>query len=286
MLNDLLATLLSNLTFFATGFGILLIGSTALLSILLWDWRVTLLCLLVVQVGVAVLATQIHNFPEQWGSAQVLVTALAAAMLLLSARQVRPVLRQQRPGSFVIRLSALILFVVSWQFIEFDLTLPLLTRQEADLFLWLALCAFVMLGLSDSPLYTAVALLLWLIPVQAFIQVILPEQQLFVFIGIGELLLALAASYLLLAQRVPHHAQSRVLTDITFPEELPLKKYTAPRRTRPLPALPQAATQRPPLSTVANPGGPFLPEGPTGVPPGERGQDTTEEHPVVARRQP
>lgn len=280
MFNDLIATLLSNLTFFATGLGILIIGGTALLMILFWDWRSTLVGLFVVQVGVVVLATRIHNLPEQWGSAQVIVTALAAAMLLLSARQVRPVLQRQRPGSFVIRLSALVLFIVSWQFIEFDLTLPLLTQPETDLFLWLGLCAFVMLGLSDSPLYTAVALLLWLIPVQVFVQVILPEQELFVFIGIGELLLALAASYLLLAQQSPQFVQKRVLTDITFPEELLSPTETPPRPLLP-PALPRSSGQQRPFPQTAPPVTPFLPEGPSGARPA---QDPTEERPVVVRR--
>lgn len=220
MIIDLLSPLLTNLTFFATGLGILIIGGSALLSILFWDWRFTLLSLFVVQTGVAVLVTAVHNLDTQWGAMQIMVIALSTAILALSAIQVHGALRQQRPGSFLIRLSAIVLVLMGWQFIEFDLVLPLLTAQETDLFFWLVLCSFIMLGLSDSPLYTCVALLFWLIPVQAFIQVILPMQRLFVLIGIGELVLALACSYLLLTYRLPQAIQRPVLTDITFPESV------------------------------------------------------------------
>lgn len=286
MIDTLVAQLLANLGFFATGFGLLVIGGTALLTILLWEWRLTLLGLVAVQLGVAVLVTRIHGLPTEWASVQLMVTALAAAMLALSARQVRPALRVQRPGSFVVRLCGIVLLLVGWQFVELDLQLPGLTPQEVSLFSWLVLCAFVMLGFGDSPLYTGVALLLWLIPVQAFIQVLLPDQRLFVLIGIGQIFLALACSYLLLAQRLPALSTNRVLTDMTFPDELQI----TPQSARLTPARQLGLKQNPaPAVEEPNWGGRFLPEAPDTAPTrssAERTQarEATGEHPLVKRR--
>ena len=195
--------LFTQLDFFASGLGILLIGATALLTILLWDWRVTLAGVLVIQVGVAILAGKVHGLTIQWASVQIMVTGLALLMLLLSAHQVQPALRQQRPGSWPVRLSAAMLLLISWQFLDVDLALPIIAPQIAQLCLWLALCGLVLLGLSDTPFFTGVALLLWFMPIQAFIEILLPQYRLFVLIGMIELLVALACSYLMLAQRLP-----------------------------------------------------------------------------------
>jgi hypothetical protein len=218
-MDSLTGWILTNLSFFASGIGILVIGVSALLTILLWDWRVALVGLLVVQTGVVVLTSTVYQLPLAWSNVQLLVTALCAAMMALSARQVHSTLRLQRPGSWLVRLSAIILLGVSWQYVDLTLTLPLLTPQVAGLFLWLALCALVLLGLSDSPLYTSVALFFWFIPVQAFIQILLPDQRLFVLIGIVEIFIGLACSYLLLAHRIPVRLRAKSLTDVTFPEE-------------------------------------------------------------------
>ncbi len=279
---DLITPLLPHLSFFATGLGLLSIGGLALLIILFWEWHFTLAGLFVIQLGVAVLATQIHALPPQWGTVQLMVSALAAAMLLLSARQVRQAHPQQRPGSFVIRFSAVTLLAVSWQFVDFDIALPLLTVPETDLFLWLILCAFVMLGLSDSPLYTAVALLLWLIPVQVFIQLILPEQRLFVFIGIAELLVALSCSYLLLAQRLPERTAHNVLTDITFPAET-VNQLTGPtlparQRERRRMLLKPAGS---PAASAAQPDSTFSTSDPETNGRGATGEDAITGHPVT-----
>ncbi|MEZ4622812.1 MAG: hypothetical protein R2867_45950 [Caldilineaceae bacterium] len=62
--------------------------------------------------------------PLDWSNVQLLVSTLFAAMLALSAHQVRPVLRLQRPGSWLVRLSAVVLLVASWRFVDFDLAIP------------------------------------------------------------------------------------------------------------------------------------------------------------------
>ena len=245
--------ILTNLTVFASGLGILLIGAIALLMILLWDWRLILPGVLVVQAGVMVLTTHVYQLPTEWGTVQVLVTALTAAMLALSAYQVMPVLQLQRPGSWLIRLCAVILLAVSWQFVNFALPIPLLTPQITQLFLWLTLCAFVLLGLSDSPLHTGVAMLFWFIPVQAFLQVLLPELRLFVPIGMAEIFVGLTCSYLLLAQRTPAPQRIPVVTDVSFPSEATLRPaLPGPRWSPTLPV--EQRSRRSPLT-----GRPVLP---------------------------
>lgn len=227
--------LLTTFTFFASGLGILTIGAVAVLMLFFWEWRSFLVGLCIIQLGVAVLVTHVHQVELKWAQVQILVITLSAAILLLSARQIRFALPYQRPGSWLIRLMAVTLLFICWRLFDVDLALPATAPPLAQLFLWLAVCALIMLGLSDAPLSTAVALLLWFIPVQAFIQILLPEFRLFVLIGIVELLSALACSYLMLAARLPSTVTATRPTDMTFP--LPT---TSPRPAfPPLPDLPK-----------------------------------------------
>ncbi len=221
MLDLFTGWLFTQLDFFASGLGILLIGALALLTVLLWEWRLTLVSLFVIQVGVAILAGKVHGLALQWASVQIMVMALALLMLLLSAQQVRPALQQQRPGSWPVRLSAAVLLLISWQFLEVDLALPMIAPRIAQLFFWLALCGLVLLGLSDTPFFTGIALLLWFMPVQAFIEILLPQHRLFVFIGMIELLVTLACSYLMLAQRLPSIRLRPIITDNLMGEGTP-----------------------------------------------------------------
>jgi len=239
-MESLITWLLTNFAFFASGLGILTIGAVAIFMLFLWEWRSFLVGLCVIQLGVVVLVTQVHGVELKWAHVQILVTTLSAAMLLLSARQIRFALPYQRPGSWFIRLMAVMLLIVCWRLFDIDLTLPVVAPPLAQLFLWLAVCALIMLGLSDAPLSTAVALLLWFIPVQAFIQILLPEFRLFVLIGIVQLLSALACSYLMLAARLPATVVATRSTDMTFP---------SPTRTprTPLPSLPELPKTTPRL---------------------------------------
>ncbi|MCB0109645.1 MAG: hypothetical protein KDE53_27175, partial [Caldilineaceae bacterium] len=148
---------------------------------------------------------------------QFLVTTFVAGMLALSARQVAPSLYLQRPGSWLVRLCAVILLIVGWQFVDLELPLPLLTPQIEQLFLWLTVCSLILLGLSSSPLHTGVALIFWFIPIQVLVEILLPGYGLFVQIGMIELFVGLTCSYLLLAQRSPSRVVRHVLTDVAFP---------------------------------------------------------------------
>jgi hypothetical protein len=73
--------------------------------------------------------------------------------------------------------------------------------------------------MGNSPFFTAVALLLWCIPVQSVAATVVAIPSLIAVIGILELLVALACSYLILTEEHPVTARSPVLTDITFPAE-------------------------------------------------------------------
>lgn len=227
--------LLTTFDFFASGLGILTIGAVAVLLLFFWEWRSLLVGLCIIQLGVAVLVTHVHQVELKWTQVQILVITLSAAILLLSARQIRFALPYQRPGSWFIRLMAVTLLFICWRLFDIDLALPVVAPPLAQLFLWLAACALIMLGLSDAPFSTAVALLLWFIPVQAFIQILLPEFRLFVLIGIVELLSALACSYLMLAARLPTTVTATRQTDMTFPLPTASPRPALP----PLPELPK-----------------------------------------------
>lgn len=258
----LITWLLTHFTFFASGLGILTIGAIATLMLFLWEWRSSLVGLCVIQLGIAVLVTQVHQVELKWAQVQILVTTLSAAMLFLSARQIRFALPYQRPGSWLIRLMAVTLLLICWRLFDVDLALPVVAPPLAQLFLWLAVCALIMLGLSDAPLSTAVALLLWFMPVQAFIQILLPEFRLFVLIGIVQLLSALACSYLMLAARLPETVTIARPTDMTFPRAAPSSRPAFP----PLPELPKAA--------------------PRLLPTGGRQQPVAAARPASSRREP
>lgn len=256
----LIQWLLTTFSFFASGLGILTIGAIAVVMLLLWEWRLLLVGLCVIQLGVVVLMSQIHQIDQEWARVQLLVTVLSAAMLLLSARQIRFALPYQRPGSLLIRLMAVTLLLLCWRFFDFEVPLPVLAPVLSQLFLWIALCAMIMLGLGDAPLSTGIALLLWFIPVQAFIQVLLPEFRLFVFIGIIQILSALACSYLMLAARLPETSTIVIPTDVSFPTA------TAPPRALPTPDRPQPA--------------------PRLLPTGNRQQPPANRRPEQVRREP
>ena len=75
------------LDFFATGQGVLALGSLAALIVLLWDWRVALIALVLIQIGVATLLVQIEGASGQIMFVQTLIVALCAVMIAI-AKQV------------------------------------------------------------------------------------------------------------------------------------------------------------------------------------------------------
>lgn len=236
-MDPLFTWLLTTFDFFASGLGIVGIGAVAVAMLLFWDWRLLLLGLGVIQLGVVVLMTKVHQASLEWVQVQVLVITLCVAIFFLSARQIRVALAYQRPGSWFVRVMAVTLLLVCWRLFDFALPLPVIAPPIAQLFLWLSVFALVMLGLGDAPLSTGVALLLWLIPVQGLIQILLPEFRLFVLIGMIQILTALACSYLMLTARQPAVETAAIPTDIAFPTPMLRALPPPPNRVEPSPRL-------------------------------------------------
>jgi hypothetical protein len=209
------------LIFFGTPFGLGVIGAAAAAIILFWDWRLAVAGLFVAQLGVSTVSVRVEQVPAQWAGVMTIVTGLACLILALSAQQARTPPSARQAGTWILRALALVLVYVAWRALSNEVRIPELVPEVTSLFVWLAICALVMLGLSDNPLFTAVALLLWCVPVQAVVGVLLGAPTIIALIGILELGLALACSYLVLAEQLPVVERPPVLTDITFPEHFP-----------------------------------------------------------------
>lgn len=245
----------TNLGFFASGFGLLLIGAIAALAILIWDWRASLAGLVVIQLGVCTMMVLVHNVVPQWAIVQVLVMLLCSLILALSGNQMETSRTLHQSGNWLMRVMALVMLIVSWRLFELEVPLPVLDGQIGLLFAWLAVCALLTLSLSDNPLFTGAALLLWFIPVQAVASLLVPIAGLIVIMGALELFLALATSYLILSEAYVVEEQEPVtITDITFPQKRPLLPSFHPADpygdlaftelpTLELPTLPPSATR-------------------------------------------
>jgi len=208
------------LSFFGGTLGPIFIGAATALMIVFWDWRVALLGLFCVQVGVASAAVAVGQLPPEWGGVMVVVMGLASLILALSAQRMTRTTTLYQAGTWQLRGLVLVLIYVAWELADVTIPLPVVAPQLVDLFVWLTLCVLIILGLSDNPLFATVALLLWLIPIQVIAAVIVTTPALVALIGMLTLLLALAGSYLVLVEQVSIEQSRAVVTDITFPSEL------------------------------------------------------------------
>lgn len=210
--------MLEGVALFSTPAGMTLIGMVAAVSIILWDWRAALLAVLFVQASVAALTVDLFDVPGQWALIQVAVMALACLILALSAVQtMQQSLSARQAGSLPLRLMAVLFFTGTWILLDYAPSLPKVGPEASGLFGWLVVCAVLMLGMGTNPLYSGVALLLWFVPVQALVAVVLGIPALVALTGILELLVALVCSYLLLAEQAPSVQPVETLTDISFP---------------------------------------------------------------------
>jgi hypothetical protein len=208
------------LSFLGGSSGPVIVGTATALMIVAWDWRVALLSLFCVQVVVVSAAVAIGQLPSEWAGVMVVVMGLSCLILALSAQRMTRTSTLYQSGTWQLRGLLLALVYVGWTLAGVNVPLPEVDPQLADLLVWLALCMLVMLGLSDNPLFAAVALLMWLISVQVITAVIVNSPALVALIGMLSLLLALAGSYLMLVEQVSVEQSKPVVTDITFPSEL------------------------------------------------------------------
>ena len=221
-----MTSLFSSFNFFASGTGIILTCAVAAAMILLWDWRASLIGLIVVQFGAAAVALQTGQIEAQLMIVQVCIIALCTLILAISIAQAPRSPTISQSGNWIMRLLMLILVYTALRLFDFNFSLPFPNAIEASdalrmtvFFIWISICALLTLGLSNSPLFTGVALLLWCVPAHVFATLLLPESGVSVLIGIVELLIALGCSYLILTESLSIKQRPIVSTDITFPVE-------------------------------------------------------------------
>jgi hypothetical protein len=219
-MDNLFSSLFTSLSFFGGDSGPIIVGVATALIIVAWEWRVALIGLFCVQVGVVSASVAMGQLPSEWAGVMVVVMALACLILALSAQRMTRTTTLNQAGTWPLRTLLLVLIYIGWELAEVNLPLPMVNAQLADLFVWLALCTLVMLGLSDNPLFSTVALLMWLMPVQVVTALIVNSPALVALIGMLSLLLALAGSYLILVEQVSAEEAAPAVTDIAFPDDL------------------------------------------------------------------
>lgn len=178
------------------------LGLVAGLPFVLWDWRIALPGLLLLQLGTGTMMGSVYALPAPWPAVQFGVLIFACLILMLSILQTRSVQVDQSGAFSSILFRALVLGIASllvWRAGD-DIPLPLVNDSTRLLFLWFAALALLTLGLAETILFGGIALLLWLIPVQAILSILFPSPAIIVPLGILQLLMALACSYLLLAE--------------------------------------------------------------------------------------
>lgn len=212
-----MTVVLTLLNFLATGPGMLFIGLLAILMILAWEWRVSLMGLILIQLGITPIAVFIQDIDLQWVTVQTLVIILCSLILALSVTQIAGSPTSRQSGNWPLRLMVVIMLYVSWRLFQFDIAIPLIDPRVSVLFNWLFICALVILALSDNPLFTGSALILWFIPMHVVVATLFPFSNLIVLFGFLELSLALCCSYLILAERLGESEQIAIATDVTFP---------------------------------------------------------------------
>src|SRR5690606_15338505 len=219
--------------FFGSPFGLSLVGTVLAATIVVWDWRVTLAGLFVVQAGVAAAAVQHGAIPGEWAGVMVAVIGLACLILLLSTQHMTQTSSLYQSGTWGLRGLMLLLFFGVWRLSGIELPIPEIHADLAALFFWVALCALLMMGLGENPLMVTTALLLWTIPAQVVVGALVGNPTFVAFIGILQLGLALAGSYLILVEQLPAETTTPVLTDIAFPDQI----ARAAKRPQPVPPM-------------------------------------------------
>lgn len=191
------------LDFFATGQGVLALGLLAALIVLLWDWRVALIALVLIQIGVATLLVQVEGASSQIMFVQTLIVALCAVMIAIAGVQVQLRRSGRQSGGWFFRLLVLALLGVALYSLDLSVVLPEVAPAITRIFGWIALIALIMLSLGDNPVFTITALIIWCVLGQAMAALYAPASEIMVALGLMELVLGLTASYLLLAERLP-----------------------------------------------------------------------------------
>jgi hypothetical protein len=196
------------------------VGIMAILLVLLWDWRYGLLALPAMQFILGQTLVAKYGVPLLWSWSLFGVMALSSLILALSVWQVRPGISAYQAGNWLFRTMVLLLAGLTLTYMDIQFLLPRFDLMTTQLILWLAVCAVLTLTLTDGPLFSGIGLLLWMIPAQSIVAVLLPVPGLLAVVGSAVLLVSLACSYLVLAEDTGSEHLALPVTDVTFPVEL------------------------------------------------------------------
>jgi hypothetical protein len=174
------------------------------------DWRIVLAAFMIIYLGLALVTSEL--LPPEWALLRVIVGGLVAIIWLISAQRAgwggRFLPFQYRKGVQERPLSSTTLFrslvVVSVVIVlltgQVRLPLPPIPSHLRLLVTWLAAFALLGLALGDEALQTGVALLLWLAATQLLVSALRQDPWLIWLLSTVELLVGLAAAYLIVAR--------------------------------------------------------------------------------------
>ncbi|MCS6825883.1 MAG: hypothetical protein NZ553_04635 [Caldilinea sp.] len=186
----------------ANGPGILLLSALVASLVLVWDWRWALVGAAAIMLGVSSLAAALHEPAPAVTAAQWLAALISLLLLGLSAYIHRPGAIAHPHGNWLLRSFALGFLAGAWWMLDPGVALPVFTRVETDLLIWIGLCSALLLSLSAAPFSSGIGLLLLAAVAQNIAAVLLPGSGLAVLVGIAQILLALGCAYAVLAQPV------------------------------------------------------------------------------------
>lgn len=198
-------------TLFASAAGVLLLAVVAGAIFIIWDWRLALAGAVLIHLGASSVLVHIHDVPGIVAGGQMLAVLLCAAMLGLAGFLQPPPVSLQQAGNWPLRGLALLFIVGAWWFLDPGYTLPFFSQPETELLIWSALCALAFWSFSGSPLLGGVGVLLWSALLYALAAVLLPGSGLVAVVGIADLLLVLACSYLVLIEPAAQMGTGRSL---------------------------------------------------------------------------
>ncbi len=199
----------------ANGPGVLMLAALAASTVLIWDWRWALVSSALLLLGISSIGAALHSVPAIITAGQWLAIIVATLLLGLSARVRSSGMAAHTNANWLLRALALGFLLGAWWLVDPGVSLPRFTQVETDLLIWIALCGLLMLSLTASPLFVGIGLLLLLAPLQSIAPVLAPGAGLSIFVGIAQILTALACAYLTLAQPVPTARARRVLAPLS-----------------------------------------------------------------------
>jgi hypothetical protein len=185
----------------------LLAGASAVLIVVVRDWRVVLFSYALFTVMLTLLFAQV--VPVEWALLQAIVGGLIAVMIFLSASQLRgrwgnglawEARWPQVASLSSFRAMAAALAAVAFFAVRDSVVLPKVEPLLRDVILWLTIIGILGLALHDEPLHAGLALLMVLGGGQLFLFSLVQRRMLVGLADAGQLLLGLAISYLILSR--------------------------------------------------------------------------------------